>query len=308
VNLLWDLAFWTQVLAGGVRLGLPVGLAAIGENIGERAGVFNIGIEGAMALGAFTGYAATVETGSPAVGLLVGMAVGAAVGLGFAGATVWRRSNQIIMGFALALAGTGFAVYMFRSFYASGTPPLLPSIDDVQIPGFADIPLIGTPLFGQTPLIYILPVVAVASWFLLSRTRLGLQIRACGEDPAAAEGRGVRVRRVRTIALVLAGSLVGLGGSILSVGLVNGYQETIVSGRGFVAIALVIAGRWRPWLITLAALGFGTLQSFQLRIQGTDIDIPSQLLTALPFLATFLVMAFGAQSRAAPAALGRSQS
>ena len=307
MSLLLELGFWTQVLAGGVRLGVPVGLAALGENVGQRSGVFNVGIEGTMALGAFSGYAVTVATGQPALGLLVGLAVGGVTGLLFGLATVWARANQIVVGFALALAGTGISTYLFRSVYASGAPPLIATVPDWRVPGLARIPLIGGPLFGQTPLVYLLPAAAAALAFALHRTRVGLEVRASGEDPAAAEARGVRVRSVRTLALSVAGALVGLAGAILSVGLVSGYQETITGGRGFVAIALVIVGRWRPWLITAAALAFGTLQSFQLRIQGTDVDLPSQLLTALPFVATLLVMALSGRGQGAPAALGRAQ-
>lgn len=306
MNALMDLAFWGSVIAGGVRLAVPVGLAALGENIGERAGVFNIGIEGTMALGAFSAYAATVSLGDPIVGLAVGLGVGIVVGLVFAAATVWARADQIVVGFALALVGIGIATFLFRTFYVSGAPPLITSIPEWRIPGLHGIPLIGEGLFAQTPLVYLFPLAAVGSAYLLFRTRLGLEVRACGEDPDAAEARGVRVDVTRTIALGLGGGLVGLGGAILSVGLVNGYQETIVGGRGFLAIALVIAGRWRPGLIAVAALGIGILQSFQLRIQGTGVDIPSQLLTALPFAVTLAVMAFSRRGQDGPAALSKA--
>jgi simple sugar transport system permease protein len=298
-----SLGFWEAVLAGGFRFAVPIGLAAVGELIGERAGVLNVGVEGTMALGAIGGVAGAAAAG-PTLGLVTGAAVGAVVVLLFGLLVVRLRANEVVVGFALALGGVALATFLYRAGWDS--PPDISPFRAVEIPGLADIPILGAALFDQPVIVWLLPVVVVGTALALRRTLVGLRVRAAGDGPEAARARGVDVARVRIGACVAAGALGGLGGAVLVAGLVGEFSDQVIGGRGFVALAVVIAARWRPGLVIPIVFGIGSLQSFQLRAQATsDIDVPVALLQALPFLVTLIVLAIGVGAAAAPRALGR---
>jgi simple sugar transport system permease protein len=296
------LDFWEAVLGTGVRLAVPLALAALGELIGERAGVLNLGVGGTMAAGALAGVAGGAAAG-PTVGLVAGTAAGVVAGLVFALIVVRWRANEIIVGFGFALGGLALASFLYRGLY--DTRPSISPHQAVSIPVLSDIPILGPVLFEQPPLVWLMPLAAGAIAFMLTRTRVGLEVRAVGDGPEAAHAKGIAVERTRTLALAAAGGLAGLGGAVLSVGLVGEYSDEIVGGRGFVALALVIAASWRPWLLVALCLVVGSLQGFQLRAQSLDADLPVELLQALPFVATLAVLAFGVGSGRAPRALGR---
>lgn len=300
---LLTIGFWEVVLAGGFRLAVPVGLAAAGELVGERAGVLNLGVEGVMAMGAVGGVFGAAAAGTVA-GLVVGTLVGAAVGALFSWLVVRQRANEIVCGFALALGGVGLATFVYRSTYT--TPPQLNPFRAVAIPGLSDLPLVGPVLFNQPLVVWLLPIVLVVVGWVLRRTRSGLEVRAAGDGPNAARARGVDVDRVRVTACIVAGALGGLGGAVLSAGIVGEFSDQIVGGRGFVALALVIAARWQPTLLLPAVLFIGSLQAFYLRAQaGKGIGLPVELLQALPFVMTLVVLAIGIGTTHAPRALGR---
>jgi simple sugar transport system permease protein len=298
--------FWTQVVAGGLRLGVPVGLAALGELVGERSGILNLGIEGQMALGALIGFMAASGAGNVYVGLLAGAAVGAVLGALFATLVVRVRANQIVVGFAIAIGGVGLADFIYISLYPNTAAAAISPLQIVDIPGLGRIPFLGDVLFKQAPLIvWMLPVLAVLVAMVLRWSRFGLEIRASGFGPAEASARGVPVRRVRFGVLIFAGMMAGLAGAVLSAAVVGQYNVGMVNGRGFVAIALVIASGWRiPWLL-VAALLFGCLEAFILDVQTLSSNLPTPLLTALPYAIPLVVLAFGFSSRLAPGALGQ---
>jgi simple sugar transport system permease protein len=283
--------FWEGVLAGGFRLGLPVGVAAAGELLGERSGTINLGLEGTMALGALSGVVGSVAVGRT-FGLAAGAACGAVVGVLFAFLVLVRRADQIVVGFALSLGGVGLATFLYRTVYDS--PPSIDPFGVWAVPGLSSLPLLGPVLFRQPIIGWAFPVVVVAMAWALGRTRAGLELRAAGEAPGAAAARGVDVRAVRIRTTVVAGALGGLGGALLSAGIVGEFSDQIIGGRGFLALAMVIAARWRPLLLLPAAWGVGALQAFQLRVQTVGgLGLPVELLRALPYLVTLAVLAIG---------------
>jgi len=287
--LLADLAavFTVGTLASGVRLAVPTALAAIGEAISQRAGVFNLGIEGMMMVGAFTGFAVASGSGSEALGMLAGGAGGAALAILMAAGSVWRGTNIIVTGFALVLLGQGLANLL----YAQNQESLktFEPLGEVGFGPLADIPVVGPVLFAQNAVFYAALVLAVAVALLLARTRFGLEADACGADPAAAVAKGVDVRRTRTLAVLAAGLFAGLGGAAITVGSVGNYGSNITAGKGFVALALVAVARNRIGWVLVAALLFGTLEASQARLQDVD-GIPVELLPAVPWVAVVLAL------------------
>jgi ABC-type uncharacterized transport system permease subunit len=305
VSELTSLDFWEGVVGGGLRLGVPVGVAAAGELVGERSGTLNLGVEGTMALGAFAGVVGSVAAGAT-FGLVTGAVCGALVGLLFAFLVLVRHANEVVIGFAVSLGGVGLATFLYRTIYE--TPPRIRPFGAWEVPGLERLPLLGPVLFRQPVIVWLLPLVLVAIAFVLARTRAGLELRAAGDAPGAATARGVHVQRVRIGASIVAGALGGLGGALLSAGIVGEFSDQIIGGRGFLALALVIAARWRPLLLLPAAWGIGALQSFQLRVQTIGgLGLPVELLRALPYVVTLLVLAIGLGGARAPLALGRRE-
>ena len=295
--------FWEAVLAGGLRLGVPVGIAAAGELVGERSGALNLGVEGTMAVGALAGVAGSVAAGV-AGGLVAGLLVGAVAGLLFAWLVLRQRANEVVVGFALSLGGVGLATFLYRTVY--DTPPSIEPLAAWDVPGLSRIPFVGPVLFDQPVVVWLLPLLLVAIALMFKFTRFGLELRAAGDGPEAALARGVDVFRVRVAGSVIAGALGGLGGAVLAAGIVGEFSDQIIGGRGFVALALVIAARWRPMLLLPAAWGIGALQAFQLKVQTSGgLGLPVELLRALPYLVTLLVLAIGIGRMSAPRALGR---
>jgi len=281
------------LLEAALRLATPLLLAALGELLVERAGMVNIGTEGTMLFGAFAGFALAFATGSPALGALAGLGVGAAVGAAFAFFSVTRAIDQIVVGTAinlLALGGTGVAA---RAFYAGGVP---------SGPTFAGLDLLGGGLSVYTPLAVSL---AIAIGIFFARTRPGLRWRAVGESARAADVEGARVARLRWVAALSGGALAGLAGSSLSLVQSNTFTEGMTAGRGFIALAIVIFGRWNAAGLVAAALFFGFASAGGHRLQARGSDLPYQFALMFPYLVTLLVLAFASRRARAPADLGR---
>ena len=298
-----DVSFVEAVLAGGVRLAVPLGLAATGELIGERAGVLNLGVEGTMAMGAMGGVLGASAFGTTG-GLLVGALVGATLGLLFGWLVVVVGADEVICGFAFALGGTGLAIFLHRSIFE--TAPEIDVMRAVAVPGLSSLPVLGPVLFDQPVIVWSFPVVAVLAAIAFAQTRPGLAVRAAGDGPEESRARGIDVDRVRLVASAIAGALGGLGGAVLCVALVGEFSDRIIGGRGFVALALVIAARWRPGLLLPVVLAIGSLQALQLRVQADGNDaVPVELLQVLPFVTTLVVLAVGLGASGAPRALGK---
>lgn len=273
-----------------VRLMVPLLLAVLGELISERAGVMNVGLEGMMAAGAFAGYAAQVlGSGLPAA-ILLAAAAGTAVALLMALGSVWLKGNAILIGFALFILVPGIADFIFiQGGWTAGTPALA----TIDIPLLAKIPLVGSALFAQNIFYYLAVSLVLLVWLMLEHTRAGLVISAVGHSPSSAEARGVSPRRVQTYALIACGALAGLGGASLSLGAISSYVPGIIDGRGFIAIAIVILGRWTVFGAVVGALGLAILSALKLSLaQQSDISV--HLLGGLPWVVVILMLIISA--------------
>jgi simple sugar transport system permease protein len=288
--------FSVGVLASGVRLAVPTALAAIGETISQRAGIFNLGLEGMMMVGAFTGFAVAVAADSSALGIAAGGAGGVALATLMVVGAVLRGTNVIVTGFALILLGQGLANFLYAQ--NQERLPTFEPLGELDLGPLSDLPFLGRVLFQQNALLFVTLGAALLVAVLLSRTRFGLEVDASGSDPAAATAKGVSVRRTRTIAVLSAGLLAGIGGAAITVGSVGNFGSNITAGRGFVAISLVAVARGRIGWVLVAAFLFGTLEAAQARLQDVD-RIPVELLPALPWIAVVLALTTLALTRSA---------
>ncbi|MEQ9569475.1 MAG: ABC transporter permease [Longimicrobiales bacterium] len=299
-----DVLVLTAFLEASVRLGVPLALAALGETLSERAGVINIGLEGSIIAGALGGALGALATGSAGLGVVAGAAAGTAVALVFAVFVVVLNTDQIITGTAVTLGGLGFTAVVYQArFGATGTALTLPTLEAWRVPLLADLPLVGTALFGQAPTTYLTYALAPLLWWLLFRTEWGLEIRAAGEDPDAAAAAGVRVRTLRAATCLLAGALAGVAGAHLALAHTGTFSEGMSAGKGFIAIAVVVLGRWNPLLVLAAALFFGAASALQFALQTLGLDVGYQLFLAFPYVLTLLALAGWVGRSRAPAAL-----
>ncbi len=299
-----DAGLLTPFLEAAVRLAAPLALAALGETVSERSGVINIGLEGSIIAGCLGGALAALATGSPAVGVAGGAAAGLAVAAIFAVFAVGLNTDQIITGTAVTLGGLGFTAVIYQArFGATGTALTLPTLEAWAVPGLSRVPVIGSVFFTQAPTVYVAYLAAPLLWWLLRRTSWGLELRAAGEDPEAAVAAGVRVRWLRFWACLLAGALAGVAGAHLALAYTGTFSEGMSAGRGFIAIAVVVLGRWNPLGVLLAAFFFGAASALQFFLQTLGLDVGYQLFLALPYALTLAALAGWVGRARAPAAL-----
>jgi simple sugar transport system permease protein len=299
------IAFWTAVLASGVRLSISVGTAAIGEMITERAGVLNLGLEGTMIIGAFAAFTTAYETDSAWVGLVGGAAAGGVVGLVFAFLVVYLRVDQVVAGLTVTLFGVSFTSFLNTEIYGgSPLPPRVPTPSTFEVPVLKDIPLIGEPLFQQNRVAYLAAAVIVVLAVFLRSSYSTIVLDAVGEAPEAADAAGHDVALTRLVATAVGAAMAGLGGAVLVVGQLGFFNSNVTAGRGWVALALVIFGRWRPGWIVAGAILFGTLDALQFRFQTLDSVVPFEFLIALPFIVTLVALTIGSRGVHGPSALG----
>lgn len=301
-----DAELLTSFLASAVRVATPLLLAALGETITERGGVINLGIEGAMLAGAL---AAALGSGGGGVWAGAGAAVvtGVLVAALFALIVVKARADQIITGTAITLGAVGLTGAIYRRAYgAAGVGLTLPTFPVLPIPGLSRIPVIGSALFAQSVLTYVAYLLVPVLWWLLFRTRWGLELRAAGESARDSRAAGVLVGRVRFGGVLLGGGLAGLAGASLVLAQVGTFAEKMTAGRGFIAIAIVVLGAWHPVRVLGAALFFGAAMALQFLFQSLGLGIPYQLFLMLPYLLTLAVLAGAWGRTTAPADLGRA--
>ena len=289
------------ILASGIRLATPYLYAAIGETFGQRSGVLNLGVEGQMLLGAFAAFYVAFTTGNLWLGILAAIIVGAVMGLAMAFVTINLHAQQGISGIGFYLFGLGMSDLLFQKLL--GTVETVSGFAPITIPVLSDLPGVGEIFFSQNILVYIAFALVPVSWFVLNKTTLGLQIRAVGENPEAADSLGVSVSRVRYFTLILGGILSGVAGASLSIALLNVFQQNLTSGLGFIAVALVYFGGWRPWGVLLGALLFSMVNSLQLWVQVLDIPIPSDIAVMMPYVLTILALVVTVQRVRGPSAL-----
>ena len=292
------------VLVRAIVAGTPLLLGTIGEIVAERSGVLNLGVEGMMAVGAVTGYLAALATGSPWVGLVAGLAAGAALSLVHAFVSVTLRANQVVSGLALTMIGTGLSGLLGKPYIGR---PLARTMSDVAIPGLSGLPIVGRVLFARDPFFYIGVLVGIVFWFLLRHTLWGVRVRSVGENPAAAESQGVGVAGVRYLCVAIGGALAGMGGAHLSLAYSKSWIEGMTGGRGWIVVALTIFAIWNPLRAFAGAFLFGGVFVLQYLLQ--PLGIPPNLLGMLPYAATLAALVVGGlrggeRGMAAPAMLG----
>jgi len=293
-------------LAASVRIASPLLWAATGELVAERAGVINLSIEGAMLAGCL-GAALGAAHGGPWVGVAAGAVAGLLVAIGFAAVAVIGRSDQIIAGTALTLASIGATGVIYRqAFGSTGAGLDLPTLGPLEVPGLYRLPLLGPALFAQPSLTYLGLTAVPVAWWMLFRTRFGLRLRATGEGAEAAHTTGVQVVRTQVIAVLISGVLAGVAGATLVLAQVGTFAERMTAGRGFIAIAIVVLGRWRPFGVLLGALLFGGTTALQFAFQAMGLAVPYQFFLMLPYVVALVALAGVVGRVRAPAGLART--
>ena len=278
---------YALLIAATLNAGTVLALASLGLLINEKVGIVNLGAEGMMLCAAIAGFATVVHTSNDWLGFAAGMGAGALLATIFGVLVIWLNTNQYATGLALTLFGTGFSAFAGTAFVQAK----IPERGSFAVPLLADIPLIGPALFRHHPLVYLAVALTVGLVWFLYRTRSGLVLRSVGESPESAHALGYPVRRIRLAAVVAGGALCGLAGAYISVIYTPLWVEGMVAGKGWIALALTTFATWRPARVLLGAYLFGGVTMLQFHLQGTGVDIPSQFLTMLPYLATIVVLA-----------------
>lgn len=297
------LATLVAIAAASIRLATPYLYASIGEMFAQRSGVLNLGVDGIMLVGAFAAFYGTLMTGSLWVGILLALIAGLVMGLLMSVISVTLKAEQGISGIGLSLFGLGLSSLLFKTLV--GTVKTVDGFQPIRIPGLSELPYLGEILFSQSLPVYTAFLLVPVSWYVLERTSWGLRVRAVGQNPAAADTLGVNVDLTRYLCVCLGAMLAGLAGASLSIALVNLFQENLTAGAGYIAVALVYFGGWRPIGILLGALLFSTVTAIQLRMQVLGIQIPSDFAVMLPYVLTILALTFSANRARQPAALNQ---
>jgi simple sugar transport system permease protein len=274
------------LLAATLSSGTVLAFAALGLLINERAGIVNLGAEGMMLVAAVAGYATAVHTGSDTLAFAGGAAAGALMAAAFGVLVIWLNTNQYATGLALSLFGAGFSAFVGIRY----TQEKLTERPNFQIPYLADIPFVGPAFFRQHPMVYIAIALTIALAWFLYRSRAGLVLRSIGESPESAHALGYPVRRIRMLAVMVGGALCGVSGAYISVVYTPLWVEGMVAGKGWIALALTTFATWRPARVLLGAYLFGGVTMLQFHLQGEGVQIPSQFLTMMPYLATIVVL------------------
>lgn len=301
--------FLTALIAGGILAGVPLMFAALGEMVSERAGVLNIGLEGMMLVGAYVGFVAAYHSGSTTLGFLAGAGGGAAVSVIMVVLCVWLGLDQIVIGIAITLVGEGATALIFDSQFAESRPSL-GETGRTSIPLLSDIPVVGGhdssdgSVFSQPAIVYIgLILIVVVAW-MMRRTRLGLNVRAAGDRPAALDAAGVSVRATRSWAVLFAGAMAGVGGAFLSVAAAGLFEDFITGGRGFIAIVLAMLARGKAMWVLIGSFIFGISLSLSDALQIAGVDISTDVVFTLPFVAVIVVLVIFGRRSYLPPALG----
>jgi ABC-type uncharacterized transport system permease subunit len=292
------------ILLTVVAAATPLLIAALGELVVERAGVLNLGIEGMMAVGASCGFAAASLSGSTVVGVVAAIFAGMALSAVFAFLTLGLAANQVASGLALTILGLGLSGLIGAAFVGTR----LDAVDRIDVPGLTDLPVVGTLLFGHDPFVYLALLLTIGTAWFLKRTHRGLVLRSIGENHVSAHALGLKVLRTRVLAVLFGGACAGLAGAYLSLVYTPFWSPGMTAGRGWIALALVVFASWMPWRALAGALVFGGATVLQLHAQAASIGLPSQAMSALPYIATIValvLMSLGrGRSSVVPGSLG----
>ena len=299
----WDVI--SSVILAAVRMAVPLLLIAMAELWSERAGMVNIGLEGIAAVGALAGFMLTYYTGSTWMGILGGAVAGILVNMIYAYATVTLCANHTVYGMAINLLAPALASFIYRVSFGAGGLNQIELMKGIAVPGLKDIPFIGELLFNQTPMVYLAFALVIFTNVYFSRTRSGLNFKSVGEHPKAAATLGINVIGIKYIACIVCGALAGIGGAYLTTCYSTTYTEGIVSGRGFIALAAVIFGRWNGTGVMGACLFFGLCDALQIRLQVSSLGIPYQFFQMIPYVATVVALAIIGGKKLGPKAGGK---
>lgn len=304
MDFLTNLQGLTDFLSTSLRLAVPLVFAAVGGVFSERSGVFNIALEGCLLGGAFGAAVGAYLTGTATGGLAFGLFASGLIGILLAALSVGLAINQLVAGIAINIFVVGLTSYLARLILGAEATSTLPGFSDIPLPLLSDIPVLGTVLFDQDPLTYFMYLVVPLGWWFLYRTPAGLNIRAVGDYPVAADSAGVSVSRIRALSVVASCMLAGIGGCYIVLSQVFVFTENMSAGKGYIALAALILGRWSPVGALLACLFFGACDALQLRLQFSNADVPYQLFSMVPFVASFLALVIFAGKVKPPAAIG----
>jgi len=287
------------LFAATLRMATPIAYGSLGGIFSERAGIVNIGLEGMMLTGAFTGVAVSFFSGSPWLGVAAAVLIGGLLGLLHGVVTVKFAGDQIVSGTGINIFALGFTAYMSQVFWGSrGASESVARLPEISIPFLKDIPIIGDIIGTHTPLVYVMIIITVISYIVLFKTPLGLRIRAVGERPDAADTAGINVFKTKYLCVIISGMLAGLGGVFLSLGHLSLFAWGMTGGRGFIALAAMIFGKWMPFGAFGASLMFGFADALQMRLQALGL-LPPQIILTIPYVLTVAVLA-GIVGRAVP--------
>ena len=295
--------FVLSLLAGAIRLTIPIAFAALAGMLAERAGIINMGLEGMMLFGSFFAVVGSYVSGSAWLGLLFAMAAGAVVGLIMAVFAIGFKCEHMLAGVAVNILASGLTIVLLQMIWGTrGKSSEVAGLGIVSVPVLNKIPIIGQLIGNISPLFYILVLCVILLWVVLYRTPVGLRVRVIGENPFMAGSMGIKVYKYQYLSLMVSGMLAALGGAYLSVGDINMFSKEMVAGRGYIALSMVILGGWHPIGVAACGLIYGVAQSLQLRLQG--VSIPPQLVQMLPYVVTILVLLFARNKSKAPAMEG----
>ena len=301
-----DWTFVSNLILAGVRMATPLIFLALAELYSQRAGLVHIGLEGLASIGSLVGFLVSLVTGSPLLGMAAGAAVGILVNMIYAYATITLCAEQIVYGMAINIFAPALAAFIYRVYFGAGSELVQVALmETVAIPGLKDIPFLGPLLFDQTPMVYLAYALVIFTAIYFNKTKSGLNFKAVGEHPKAAATLGINVIGVRYAASVICGALAGMGGAYLTTCYTTTYVDGNVAGRGFIALAAVIFGRWSAGGVLLACLFFGFCDALQIRLQVGSFGVPYQFFQMIPYLATVVVLGIIGMRKAGPKASGK---
>ena len=301
-----DWTFVSNLILAGVRMATPLIFLALAELYSQRSGLVHIGLEGLASIGSLVGFLVSLITGSPLLGMAAGAAAGILVNMIYAYATITLCAEQIVYGMAINIFAPALAAFIYRVYFGAGSELVQVALmETVAIPGLKDIPFLGPLLFDQTPMVYLAYALVIFTAIYFNRTKSGLNFKAVGEHPKAAATLGINVIGVRYAASVICGALAGMGGAYLTTCYTTTYVDGNVAGRGFIALAAVIFGRWSAGGVLLACLFFGFCDALQIRLQVGSFGVPYQFFQMIPYLATVVVLGVIGMRKAGPKASGK---
>ena len=301
-----DWTFVSNLILASVRMATPLIFLALAELYSQRAGLVHIGLEGLASIGSLVGFLVCLITGDPFLGVLAGAVVGIAVNMIYAFATIHLCAEQIVYGMAINIFAPALAAFIYRVYFGAGSELVqVKLMSTVAIPGLKDIPFIGPLLFDQTPMVYLAYALVIFTAIYFNKAKSGLNYKAVGEHPKAAATLGIPVIGIKYLASVICGALAGIGGAYLTTCYSTTYVDGNVAGRGFIALAAVIFGRWSAGGVVLACLFFGFCDALQIRLQVGSSGIPYQYFQMIPYVATVVVLALIGAKKAGPKAVGK---